>query len=96
MNAEVAKPGRLFQLLGGHCDLNTCLREIAGLQVLHGIESRAGTQRGQQQLWRRHAGVFAAILCWLVAENCVRPRLNGELRPIEMRNLYFHETTAFQ
>ena len=39
-DAEVTKPGRLFQLLGCHRDLNTCLREIAGLQVLQGIECR--------------------------------------------------------
>lgn len=43
MHAEVADAGRLFQFLGGHCDLYACQGEIARLQILHGIEGRART-----------------------------------------------------
>ncbi len=61
MNAKVSNSGRLFQLVCGHCDLHACLPEIAGLQILHGVEGRARSQRPEQQFRRRHAGVFAAI-----------------------------------
>jgi hypothetical protein len=91
MNAELAEPGRLPQLIGGHCNLYSALCKIAGFQILRSIIGRAGAEGCEQEFRRRHAGVLAANLCRLIANDRVRPRLNCELDAIEMGNLHFHD-----
>jgi hypothetical protein len=90
MYAEVAEAGRLQQLLGSHRNLDTGVGAIARLEALHGIKSRAGTERSEHWFRRRHTGVFAAIFGGLIAKNRMRPRMNGEFNRIEMRNPHLH------
>jgi hypothetical protein len=87
---EVAEPGRLHQLIGGHRNHDAGFREIAGLQILHGIEGGAGAQGREHQLRRRHPGVIAFIFNWLVAKDRVGPRLNGKLYSFKMFDRYLH------
>src|ERR1017187_5147992 len=87
---EVAEPGRLHQLISGHRNLDAGFREIAGLQILHGIEGGAGAQGREHQLRRRHPGVIAVIFNRLVALDRVGPRLNGKLYSFKMFDRYLH------
>ena len=50
LNAEIAEPGRLLQLVGGHSNFHATVVEVAGSEILHRVESRAGTQRCKQKL----------------------------------------------
>src|ERR1035437_9755976 len=90
MNNEVAKPGRLLKLLGGNGNLHAGLGEIAGLEVLNCIKCRTGTQRREQKLRRRHAGIFSAIVLGLIAKDSMRTRLDAELHIVQLRDFHFH------
>src|ERR1035441_2015253 len=61
IDLEVAEPGRLHQLVGGDRNLHAGLREIAGLQILRGIEGGTGAQRREHQLRGSHSGVIATV-----------------------------------
>src|ERR1019366_8443976 len=71
MNAEVTEAGRLHQLVGGDRSLHAALRQISGLQILHGIEScagtltkRASTPEASSQSLRHHSPLAGRIeLC---------------------------------
>jgi hypothetical protein len=90
MNAEVAEPSRLLQLFRGDRYFHAALGQVARLQVLHGIEGRAGAQRCEQQLGRCHSAVLPAVVGRLIADNGMRSRLNGKFHIVELRNLHFH------
>ena len=70
VDLEVAEPGRLHQLVGADRNFYTGFSEVAGLQILHGIESGAGAQRSEHQLRGSHAGVIATALAAGRTELC--------------------------
>lgn len=91
LNPKARQPRRVRGFLRGHLDFQTLGRQRSGLQILRGVEPRAGPQRDQQILRRRHAAVRSAVIGRLVAHHAMTPRAGFEPDVTEMLNADFHD-----
>ena len=91
LDVERRQAGRLRRFFRADSHLQVLGGEFARLQVLSRIIGRAGGERRQQELRRRHAGIGATVINRLVANHPMTSGGDFELRIREILSPYFHE-----
>ena len=90
-DTERCQAGGLLRLFRVDSHLQAVCGQSAGLQVLRRIIGRAGRERRQEELWRGHIFIGAAVLDRLVANHAMASGGDFELRTPEIVSNYFHD-----
>src|SRR6185312_6478620 len=89
-DSKVVQPGGRCDLLGCCLDANARYRKSAHSQVVVRIISGTRTQRGEQQLRRRHPRIGSALLDRLIADHAMTATGNGKTNAAQVTYIDLH------
>ena len=89
VDAEVVEAGGWLDFFGGDFDFESFRGELVGVQVLLSVEAGAGAHGDEEELERSHAGVRAAVVFGLVANDFVAAGISFEAGGAEVANSGF-------
>src|SRR5690349_22625992 len=81
---EVVQPGWIFCFLSHNSNSDSFSRQLVFPEILGGVKSGTGSERCQEQFWRRHTFIVAEVFRRLIADDFVLPSGDFELNGPEM------------